>query len=509
MTLFQSMAPEVIAQSLAQDRFNSDGARLEEMALNARYYDGASSGQWGLIVNDLIRHPGERDDSYNDRIARFAHHNYIRPLANEYINPVASGEIRYEIPGATTRQSDELSRILSYNDMRSIQVQCATSQVLKGGGFIYPSWVEFDKNICFHSVLPENMEVETNPNNGSQIAATYERRTIIPANGREVNIYMVWVAPGVDSSSNERYQRGWGHLFSEDGHVLREMGDSGQFDPNPYGILPVSYIRGVLSASAGEFYGKPAISDAVAQNKMFNNYRSDLQRTLKMQGWAMPVFIGANEPEKVVSQETFVDIEDPSGNFKYESPDAPIAETLEAGERAKEMMAETIGLPRDSIRGEVPESGFALIVKYATKAAMCGLLRTNYKYGWRQVIRITCAIGREHNLDLPDPSEMHGAKEPLVDFKEPVIPEDREHAKVNDLADVEAGLMAPTDYVIKYNKNIHTEDAALAYLEKVGNQLESIGMKGSTPEFRSLLAEVGADPDVTGGEVADDPAGDS
>lgn len=455
MSLFDSLAPAAIIESIERLRAEADKAHYDRLQLLDDFYTGHYEAS-----RYLLRHVGEGGDEYSERAGRYRHHAYARFVANKLRSALYGGQVERTLSEASEEQTKLLADVFAKAGIDAVQRLFSQGQVVHGDGYAFVMWKERLGRIAISNVHASRVTVEEDPDDPCDAVTFIEERIDTHSkdkNGKDLKQYWIWT-------------REWYNCVDADGNDISFMASDGVTQlrgkqTNPYGIIPYIHWRGL--PLSGYYYGLSAIDGIVDLNRAFNDQYSDYDIALLYQAKSIPVMRGSGgiSAEVRVGARNALTFDDPAAELSFPTPSPAFDAMRVALKDLEETIFNLGGVPVSVIRGENESSGIALAIKYRTMQEIVGDLAVSARQAEAEMIEAICAIGNLHGLSLPkDPK-------PEVDLHENVLPNDTEAEFNRDLQLWQNDLMTTEDMVIRWR--MKTPQNVEEYLAKLDAQRSS------------------------------------
>ena len=411
----------------------------------------------------LRRHTHEEETDWRERRDDFAHWGYTGRVAHALSSALYGHDVVREIEGGTDAQNEKLRLIYTEARFESGQRLVANSLVTFGDAFVLPSWSSTLDQLMLHVVHPSNIYVETHPDDPYRELTVVEERS--NPNKSEKPTFWVW---SDDAFCVVDTDGAFAEARDASGVVIVEAG----WNENPYGFIPHVHWRAL--PMTGEYWGISPIRDVVQLNKEINNRASVLGRTVKAQGFSIPVMRDSSErpgPDQLVfSEAKTINIGDPSGDFFFASPNAPIPAVQGTLTELIDRLFEVAGVPVSIVRGGSANSGYQLAVEYRTMQEIVADIASEAQLAEEDLAWKVCRIVNAHEGGMPDDPTIR------VDMGVQIVPTDEGAERDRDLLDVRSGLMSKADYIHKWRPGVG--DPA-EYLAEIASERPAAGVATS------------------------------
>ncbi len=270
------------------------------------------------------------------------------------------------------------------------------------------------------------------------------------APAHDVSRYEALIVPAGDGTfaywSAEHHFR-----FAEDGSIADDFGDPEL--KNPYGRIP--FVR--IDSRTGELYPHPPES-LLRANRVLNFALTELFYTIKFQCFGQPVWVSDDDtrPDFKVGVQHLIHVvkrdQAAAGDFRFESPDAPVDSVKSAIFETARLAALLEGVPADTVDAEGRvESGVARWLSRTDSADARAQSASRFRTAERQVFETVAAVLRHHSPeDAPD-TERFTLE---TDFAEPVPDVSPGEQRELDAADLELGVLSPLDLLRRRNPDL-------------------------------------------------------
>jgi len=239
--------------------------------------------------------------------------------------------------------------------------------------------------------------------------------------------------------------------FGEDGGITGDFGDPEL--KNPYGRIP--FVR--IDSRTGELYPHPPES-LLRANRVLNFALTELFYTIKFQCFGQPVWVSDDDtrPDFKVGVQHLIHVvkrdQAAAGDFRFESPDAPVDSVKSAIFETARLAALLEGVPADTVDAEGRvESGVARWLARADSAQVRAAQAARFRTAERQVFETVAAVLRHHRPeDAPD-TERFTLE---TDFAEPAPDVSPQEQRELDAADLALGVVSPLDLLRRRNPDL-------------------------------------------------------
>ncbi len=268
--------------------------------------------------------------------------------------------------------------------------------------------------------------------------------------------YGAVIVPGTGPDGKPRFTC-WTPLhrfsFDESGRITDDFGRADL--SNPYGRIP--FVR--IDGRTGELYPESPES-LVRTNRVLNFALTELFHTIKFQCFGQPVWVSDEEarPDIKVGVQHLIHVVKrdaaAAGDFRFESPNAPIEPVKEAVFEVARLAALLEGVPADTVdaRGRV-ESGVARWLAHADSLENRAAEVIRFRNAEREVFRTVAAVIAHHR---PGPDENLHAEQFTVetDFTDSVPELTPSEERSADEADLKLGVVSPVDLLRRRNPDL-------------------------------------------------------
>lgn len=234
---------------------------------------------------------------------------------------------------------------------------------------------------------------------------------------------------------------------------------------NPYGIIPFAFMRDQLAVSA--FFGTQDETLLNAQERL-NVILTEINQLMKYQSFSQPVISGIDsktpivvDPSRPIRIPPSLRDETP-GDFRFVTPASKVDDLIKA---ANELIRNVTA--RYGISIQALEDGGKVLSGASQKVANARLDRRRIDsiplarmtmLQWWEVVK---RINNTHQPQAQIPLDA----ELIVDFPEPVYPEDAFSSLINDEKRINLGLVSPIDLIMRDNPDLSREQAVAKYNE--------------------------------------------
>lgn len=396
----------------------------------------------------LVKFPAEEWSEYQDRLDRLEYPNYVARVADALIDGVYGDAVMRSLDADSERyvaQQEVLDAILTRNAMRRKQRQIGYGFVVLGDGWVNIAARDTAAGpmVAIMPAHPANIRHEVSDDDPSVIVSLTERR-------------VSW-RKATDGKLEKRYSY-WGWTLDEWVHI----GFDGQVEDegeNVYGRIP--YVKWPGRPVLGEVDGLSYVRDQVTTQKALLNKLSEMDVLTREQAHGTMV-ISDYDDVKTESGPTRAIKVGANGSAAFIQPGAEIESLRNVIQDYIARMCETGNIPLSLLRGGTASSGLQLAIEMRPFTRTVETMRSDCTVSEIEMVRTICAVGRAHEMNLPDPEEIS----PRIDWSDNVLPSDKQAEFTMDMAMVSAfsPLMTRRDFVRKWHDGIETDDDAEKYL---------------------------------------------
>lgn len=448
MTLYRDMTDDAIQASLREDRDSTHQAAMREMEELLIAYGGGQD-----MERFLVRRPGEqvavagrqREERYLYRKRRAHNPNYFARLTDAIVDGFVGDKIERHIEGEA---DSVLQDLLSECAIDMVQQEYGLSTVLLGNALV--AIAGNSDMVGIAPVHPLNYTASCDPMRPYRLAEVVEKRGYFDRSENERFVYWVW-------------NDAWGRCYDQSGRRLNVDPITGEdtdwADPNPYGVVPYVHWRG--RPMVGSFSGLSYVRDQLSLQKELYNRTNDLMVLCHLRSFGVPVFKDFQGDQLDWSEYGALEV-GPQGDAWMLEPSGNVDGMLLSLDRLVDWMFQTGGVPVDVVKGQVAESGVALMVKWQPYVRVVQTLRTQGQVSEQDMVRKLCAVGRYHGYALPEDPVV------TVEYDDAIVPNDTIAEFQRDLLMLnnEPPLMTREDFLRKWH-DLDDDGALAEYIEKL------------------------------------------
>ncbi len=240
-------------------------------------------------------------------------------------------------------------------------------------------------------------------------------------------------------------------VFAADGEIVNDFGDPEL--KNPYGRIP--FVR--IDGRGGDLYPEPPES-LVRANRVLNFALTELFYTIKFQCFGQPVWVSDDDtqPDFKVGVQHLIHVvkrdQAASGDFRFESPNAPIQPVKETIFEVARLAALLEGVPADTVdtQGRV-ESGVARWLAHSDNLEARASEVTRFRNAERDLFKIVSAIISHHRPAEALRADLFTVE---VDFNDSAPDLTPAEERTNDEADLRLGVLSPLDILRRRNPDL-------------------------------------------------------
>lgn len=240
-------------------------------------------------------------------------------------------------------------------------------------------------------------------------------------------------------------------VFDSEGRITGDFGDPSL--ENPYGRIP--FVR--IDGRTGELFPDPPES-LVRVNRVLNFALTELFYTIKFQCFGQPVWVSDENvaPDFKVGVQHLIHVvkrdQAAAGDFRFESPDAPVGPVKETVFEVARLAALLEGVPADTVdaRGRV-ESGVARWLAQADSREIHAAEVARFRTAERHIFRTVAAVLAHHEPGAPLGADQFTLETDFADPAPPLNPGEEHGA---DEADLRLGVISPADLLRRRNPDL-------------------------------------------------------
>jgi hypothetical protein len=445
--LFDTHSPEILRASLKKLQEAAFAKRMQTMQEYEDWYVGGDT-----VSKYIFRNPGEKDDSFNARIRRVCHMNYIGRIVDEIVDDVYGDEVTRSYGAGEEAADARLKDTLEWNNIVDTQQDWCRSQVLLGEGWANVAWRENPGTVAIFGVHPMDAWWRGDPDNPGHMIEFVETRASdlpnLPADFAG-NVYVHWI---------------WNE------HEYCQVDNNGDYivppTPNKYGVIP--YIRWKGRSVVGYDDGLSYVRDAVTIQKLVLNRTSDEDKLVRYQTHGLLVIQSIDRPTIESGADSFIRITDPTGKAYFINPGADIAAVSQSRKDLVAALFEISSVPMSLVVGGTASSGLQLAIEMRPLTRVVRSVETKATVSERQLLRVIAAVGRAHG-DTAYPERPN----PDVQFSHNFLPSDEKQEFDKDLSMLNniPPLITTEDFLARHHKHLRNNPEAMAeYRKKLDEQ---------------------------------------